>query len=202
FEKQFPDAAKLMPALLEEYFNNPTGSLITIKCYPWIIEDKVALLGDAAHAIVPFFGQGMNAAFEDCTYLNECIEKCGDDWKKIFLEYQKLRKKNSDAIADLARENFIEMRDLVADKRFQLKKKIESALFKKYPEKFVPKYSMVTFHRIPYSIALERGRIQEKILSELSENIEDPKKIDLKKAERLINDNLDNYFSLIEYFDE
>ncbi len=201
FEKQFPDAAKLMPDLLDDYFHNPTGSLITIKCFPWIAEDKVALLGDAAHAIVPFFGQGMNAAFEDCTYLDECVEKCKNDWKKIFHEYQNLRKDNSDAIADLAQQNFVEMRDLVADKRFQLKKKIEAVLYKNYPEKFVPKYSMVTFHRIPYSIALERGNIQDNILTELTEDVDDIKDVDLKKAERLINDNLDNYFSLIEYFD-
>ncbi|MEP7146807.1 MAG: NAD(P)/FAD-dependent oxidoreductase, partial [bacterium] len=201
FEKHFPDATKLMPSLSEEFSLNPTGSLITIKCYPWIAEDKVALLGDAAHAIVPFFGQGMNAAFEDCSYLNECIEKYGNDWEKIFCEYQKLRKINSDAIADLAQQNFVEMRDLVADKRFQLKKKIETELYKKYPGKFVPKYSMVTFHRIPYSIALERGEIQERILMELTEEIDDAKDVDWKKAEKLINDNLDNYFSFIEYFD-
>ncbi len=202
FEKEFPDAAELMPALTDEFFQNPTGSLITIKCYPWIAEDKVALLGDAAHAIVPFFGQGMNAAFEDCTYLNECIEKFGSDWKKIFQEYQKLRKINSDAIADLAQQNFIEMRDLVADKKYQLKKKIETELYSRYPDKFIPKYSMVTFHRIPYSIALERGKIQESILTELSENIDNVKETDLIKADKLISTRLDNYFSLIEYFDK
>ena len=191
FEKQFPDACALMPSLLDEYFHNPTGSLMTVKCFPWIVEDKVALLGDACHAIVPFFGQGMNAAFEDCTCLNECIDNFSPDWKTIFTEYEKLRKINSDAIADLARENFIEMRDLVADKRFQLKKKIEAELFKLHPDKFMPKYSMVTFHRIPYSVALSRGKIQEEILHELSQGINDVSEADLLKAGRIINERLD-----------
>lgn len=191
FEKQFPDAFEMIPTLLDDYFHNPTGSLITVKCYPWIVDDKVALLGDACHAIVPFFGQGMNAAFEDCTYLNECIDNFSPDWKTVFIEYEKLRKINSDAIADLARENFIEMRDLVADKRFQLKKKIEAELFKLHPDKFMPKYSMVTFHRIPYSVALSRGKIQEEILHELSEGISDVSEADLNKAGIIINERLE-----------
>jgi len=193
FNKQFPDAVNLMPTLIEDYFQNPTGSLITIKCYPWVIEDKVALLGDSAHAIVPFFGQGMNAAFEDCTYLNECIEKHGNDWRRVFEQYQYLRKENSDAIADLAQENFIEMRDLVADKRFQLKKKIEGELYKKFPNKFIPKYSMVTFHRIPYSVALQRGRIQEDILNKLSEGVNNIEGVAFEKSYELIENSLNNF---------
>lgn len=191
FEKQFPDALVFIPTLLGDFSHNPTGSLITIKCHPWVAEDKVALLGDAAHAIVPFFGQGMNAAFEDCTCLNDCIGKYDTDWKKVFTEYESLRKINSDSIADLAQENFIEMRDLVADKRFQLKKKIESELYKLYPDKFMPKYSMVTFNRIPYSVAMSRGKIQEGILHELSEGINDITKADFKKAKEMINSKLD-----------
>lgn len=191
FIRQFPDAFKLIPTLLKDYFHNPTGSLITIKCHPWVEEDKVALLGDAAHAIVPFFGQGMNAAFEDCTCLNECIDKFGTDWKKVLNEYESLRKINSDAIADLAQENFIEMRDLVADKRFQLKKKIETELYKKFPDNFIPKYSMVTFHRIPYSVALKRGKIQEEILQILSEEINEVNDVDFEKAKKLITDKLE-----------
>lgn len=190
FKTQFNDAFDLIPDLNNEFFTNPTGTLMTVKCYPWISGEKTVLLGDACHAIVPFFGQGMNAAFEDCVYMNECFEKYGDDTNKIFTEFQKLRKENSDAIADLARENFIEMRDLVADKTFQLKKKIESELFKIYPDTFIPKYSMVTFMRIPYSTALKRGKIQEEILSLLSKDIHDVKDLDLKKADELINDKL------------
>lgn len=190
FKKNFPDALELMPALLTDFFKNPTGTLITIKCFPWVIGGKMAMLGDSAHAIVPFFGQGMNAAFEDCTYLNECIGKYTDDWGKIFSQYQQMRKINTDAIADLAQENFIEMRDLVASPRFQLKKKIESELYKKYPETFIPKYTMVTFLRVPYSTALERGKIQENILHELSEGIKSVKDLDMKKAEKMIKKSL------------
>jgi len=192
FESNFPDAEALMDALTDDFFHNPTGSLITIKCYPWCIGGRVALLGDSCHAIVPFFGQGMNAAFEDCTYLNECINKHGDNWEKIFGEYQQLRKANTDAIADLARENFIEMRDLVADERFQMKKKIESELYKRFPDKFIPKYSMVTFHRFPYKVALERGHIQEKILNELSNGIRNINDVNWVKSEKLVKENLES----------
>jgi kynurenine 3-monooxygenase len=191
FNSQFHDAADLMPELIKDFFGNPTGSLITVKCYPWVVEDKSALLGDSAHAIVPFFGQGMNAAFEDCTYMNECIGKHCDNWTKVFNEFQKIRKSNSDAIADLAQANFIEMRDLVAAPRFQLKKKIEAELFKRFPEKFIPKYSMVTFHRFPYETALRRGKIQETILQELSEGIDSIDKVDWQKAEKLVEQKLE-----------
>lgn len=186
FELNFPDAKKMMPSLTEDFFVHQTGSLITIKCYPWVYKDKIALLGDSAHAIVPFFGQGMNAAFEDCVYLNEYIGKYKGDWKKIFAEYQEMRKINADSIADLAQENFVEMRDLVATPRFQLKKKIEGELFKKFSDKFIPKYTMVTFMRLPYSVALERGKIQEQILNELSENKSTIDEIDWNKGEELV----------------
>ncbi len=191
FKKQFPDANEMIPEFKRDFFSNPTGTLMTVKCYPWVIEDKVALLGDSCHAIVPFFGQGMNAAFEDCTCLNECIDKYGTDWKKVFNEFQELRKINSDAIADLAQENFIEMRDLVSDKDFLLRKKIETELYKRYPDTFIPKYSMVTFSRIPYSVALQRGRIQEGILKELSTGTDNAGNIDFSKADSLIKEKLD-----------
>lgn len=200
FSEQFPDAVSLIPSIVEDYFQNPTGTLMTVKCYPWIMQDKVALLGDSCHAIVPFFGQGMNAAFEDCVYLNECIEKIpaydnGEyNWKEIFSKFQILRKENSDAIADLAQENFIEMRDLVSDKRFLLKKKIESELYKKHPETFIPKYTMVTFLRIPYSVALKRGKVQNEILDELTEGINDFDKVDFNKGDELIKKKLDKLF--------
>lgn len=191
FNSEFHDAADFMPDLLKDFFGNPTGSLITVKCYPWAVEDKAVLLGDSAHAIVPFFGQGMNAAFEDCTYLNKCIDDYGDDWTKVFDEFQKMRKPNSDAIADLAQENFIEMRDLVATPRFQLKKKIEAELAKKFPDKFIPKYSMVTFHRFPYEIALKKGKVQEEILNELSEGIDLLNNVNWQNAEKLVSQKLE-----------
>lgn len=188
FDKQFPDVLEMMPHLNDEFFNNPTGSLITIKCYPWSADGKVCLLGDSCHAMVPFFGQGMNAAFEDCTYLNEHIGNFRTDWANIFDEFQKKRKPDTDAISELARENFIEMRDLVARPVFQLKKKIEAELQKKYPGKFIPKYSMVTFHRIPYSEALRRGKVQDDILNKLSSGINTVEETNWVLAEQLVND--------------
>jgi len=174
FEKTFTDAVPLMPTLEDDFFNNPTSSLVTVKCYPWIREDKFALIGDAAHAIVPFFGQGMNCGFEDCSVLNRLIEKHDEDWSTILSEYQQLRKPDGDAIAELALNNFIEMRDKIADPKFLLQKKIEAKLHEKYPGKWIPAYSQVTFSpQIRYSDALKRGQRQEAIMKEVmqAENI-------------------------------
>ena len=190
FAREFPDALEFMPGLEDEFFSNPVGGLITIKCYPYSFGGKIALIGDAAHAIVPFFGQGMNAAFEDCTYLNESIEKFGDDWLRVFDAYQQHRKPNSDAIAHLAQENFVEMRDLVAKPQFQIKKKIEVELQRRFPGKFVPKYSMVTFHRIPYTVAMQRGIVQEEILNELCIDVRGIDEVDWGKAAELVNYSL------------
>ncbi|MBL7994392.1 FAD-dependent monooxygenase [bacterium] len=190
FQKEFPDALALMPTLREDYFTNPVGTLITVKCSPWYVEDKVVLLGDAAHAMVPFYGQGMNCAFEDCTYLNGCIESFGPNWETVFKEYEKLRKVNANAIADLAVENFYEMRDKVSDPLFVLKKKIEHVLEEKFPGIFIPKYTMVSFMRVPYATAMQRGLVQDFILNELTIGIERMDEVDLIKAEQLIRDNL------------
>jgi kynurenine 3-monooxygenase len=168
FEKTFPDAVPLMPDYINEFFANPTSSLVTVKCFPWIREDKFALIGDAAHAIVPFFGQGMNCGFEDCRILDELIEQNGDDWHTILDQYQALRKPDGDAIADLAVNNFTEMRDKTADPKFLLQKKIEAGLHEKYPDKWIPAYSQVTFSpHIRYSEALQRGQRQEAIMQEV-----------------------------------
>src|SRR5579872_3444881 len=190
FETRFPDALSIMPQLAENYFANPTGTMVTIKCSPWHIEGEALLLGDAAHAIVPFFGQGLNCGFEDCTCLMALLERHGTDWQRIFGAFEKERKVNTDAIADMAIENFTEMRDKVADPRFLLRKKVELALEAKYPDRFVPKYSMVTFHRIPYSVALARGAVQDHILSELCEFIDGIDDLDWNRAERLIRRDL------------
>jgi kynurenine 3-monooxygenase len=190
FESRFPDALQRMPTLLDDYFTNPVGSLLTVKCWPWFMGDKACLLGDAAHAIVPFFGQGMNCAFEDCSVLDDCIGRHEGDWKSVFADYTERRKANADAIADLALENFIEMRDLVADGRYLLKKKIEKQLADRFPERFVPKYEMVSFHRIPYAEAMQRGRIQESILDELADHTDAGREPDWKKAESLIQSQL------------
>lgn len=168
FQKTFPDAVPLMPNYINEFFKNPTSSLVTVKCYPWIRGDQFALIGDAAHAIVPFFGQGMNAGFEDCRVLDELIEKNGDDWKTTLQQYQSLRKPDADAIADLAVNNFTEMREKTADPKFLLQKKIEAKLHEKYPDKWIPAYSQVTFSpQIRYSDALKRGQKQEAIMAEV-----------------------------------
>lgn len=168
FNETFADASALMPHLEKDFFENPTASLITVKCFPWIRNDKFALIGDAAHAIVPFFGQGMNCGFEDCSVLDGLIDKHGEDWEQILSEYQALRKPDGDAIADLALNNFVEMRDKVADPKFLLQKKIEASFSKKHPDKWTPSYAMVTFSpHIRYSEALKNGMRQEVIMEKI-----------------------------------
>jgi kynurenine 3-monooxygenase len=190
FADEFPDAVPLMPQLKENYSNNPTGSMVTIKCSPWQMNGKALLLGDAAHAIVPFFGQGMNCAFEDCTVFLELMDRHGPDWPKLFSEFERARQTNTDAIADLALENFVEMRDRVADPRFLFRKKVELALEAKFPHLFVPKYAMVTFHRVPYAVALSRGKIQDRLLTELCDSITQIEDLDWQKADLLIHREL------------
>ncbi len=168
FKKTFTDAEQLMPTLEEDFFKNPTSALVTVKCFPWVREGKFALIGDAAHAIVPFFGQGMNCGFEDCSVLDVLIGKHKEDWANILSEYQQLRKPDADAIADLALNNFVEMRDKVADPKFLLQKKIEAAFSKKHPDKWIPAYAQVTFSpQIRYSAALKNSIRQESIMQQV-----------------------------------
>jgi len=175
FKKYFEDAIPMMPDYKKVFFENPTSSLPYIKCYPWTYKDKAALIGDAAHAVVPFFGQGMNCGFEDCRILGELMDEHGDDWKTIFPLYQQSRKPNADAILELALNNFIEMRDLVADKKFLRKKQIEKMIANAFPEKFIPAYSMVSFTHTPYSEAQRIGRHHNELLEKLFlvENLEE-----------------------------
>ncbi|GAA4841050.1 NAD(P)/FAD-dependent oxidoreductase [Algivirga pacifica] len=178
FEREFPDALALMPTFEQDWVNNPNSSLATIKCYPWQVEGKSLLLGDAAHAIVPFYGQGMNCSFEDCLVFLESLDKYKGNWEAIFEDYQQNRKKDTDAIADLAEENFYEMRDQVANPTFILKRKLETLLEQKYPE-YYSKYSLVTFNpNIPYSEAMRKGRAQDQWLLEYCETIENTENID------------------------
>jgi len=187
FQKTFPDAVPLMPDYVQEFFANPTSSLVTVKCFPWVRGDQFALIGDAAHAIVPFFGQGMNCGFEDCRILDELIEKNGDDWTTILQEYQTLRKPDADAIADLAINNFTEMRERTADPKFLLQKKIEAILHEKYPDKWIPAYSQVTFSpHIRYSEALKRGQQQEAIMNEVMRIEEIERKWESEEIEKFI----------------
>ncbi len=167
FKTTFPDAVPLMPTLIQDYHENPTASLAIIRCEPWHHADKVMLMGDASHAIVPFYGQGMNSGFEDCSEWWRLTEKHGNNWADLFKEYSIIRKPNGDAIADLALQNYIEMRDLVGDEMFLLRKKIEKKIYDKYPDKWVPLYSMVTFSHTPYADALAIGKKQEKIMDEI-----------------------------------
>jgi kynurenine 3-monooxygenase len=190
FQTRFPDTISLMPDLAANFFANPTGSMVTVKCSPWHVNGRVLLLGDAAHAVVPFFGQGINCGFEDCTTLLELLDQHGGEWERVFSEFEQARKINTDAIADLAVENFVEMRDRVADPRFLFRKKVELALEARYPGLFVPKYAMVTFHRMPYSLALSRGIVQERILADLCEGIDRLEELNWERADRLVHSGL------------
>jgi kynurenine 3-monooxygenase len=165
--KEFPDVVALSPDVVQEYMANPNGSLVTVKCFPWVYTDKLGLLGDASHAIVPFFGQGMNAGFEDCFEFGNLMDKHGDNWEALLAEFQQIRKINADAIADMAVENFIEMRDKVADQKFLLRKKIEAKLNKNFPENYVSKYSLVSFSTKPYRYALEMGFRQDALFEKV-----------------------------------
>ena len=168
FEKEFPDALALIPNIKDEFINNPTGPLGTIKCSPWSYENKTLLIGDSSHAIVPFYGQGMNASFEDVYVLDEILNKDLGDWKSVFNEYQTKRKKDTDAIADLAIDNFHEMKKHVSNPLFKEKRVIEMDLEKTFPTEYSSKYSLVTFNEnIGYNEAMKRGRAQDKALLNL-----------------------------------
>ncbi|WP_299387219.1 NAD(P)/FAD-dependent oxidoreductase [uncultured Lacinutrix sp.] len=173
FVTQFPDALALIPNIADEFFNNPTGALGTVKCSPWHYKNKNVLLGDSAHAIVPFYGQGMNASFEDVTVFDAILDKHEGDWETIFKVYEKTRKADTDAIADLAIDNYYEMRDHVANPIFKEKRTIEMALEKEFPNDYFSKYSMVTFKEdIPYHEAMTKGRAQDKAILNLLVNKE------------------------------
>jgi kynurenine 3-monooxygenase len=168
FEKEFPDALALIPNIKEAFLNNPTGPLGTIKCSPWSYQNKTILLGDSSHAIVPFYGQGMNASFEDVVVFDSILDQNLGDWETVFKEYQKARKQDTDAIADLAIDNFHEMRDHVANSLFKEKRKIEMDLEKTFPTEYYSKYSLVTFNEnIGYNEAMNKGRAQDKALLNL-----------------------------------
>jgi kynurenine 3-monooxygenase len=174
FNKYFPSTKDVIPDLVVDFFKNPKSYLVTMKCFPWTHSDKVALIGDACHAIVPFYGHGMNAGFEDITILSELMEEYGDDWQTIFTEYENSRKPNTDAIAELSYRNFMEMSSKTADEKFHLQKQIEKWFSEIHPDKWVPLYSRVTFSHQPYAEALAIGDRQNEIMKEILEieNIE------------------------------
>jgi len=196
FNREFPDAVPLMPTLVEDFFHNPTGSLGTVKCWPWNVGGEALLLGDSAHAMVPFYGQGMNCAFEDVRVLDQLIAKyqrseppasaggffSGVNWEEVYQEYGQLRKINTDAIQDMALENFYEMRDATADPVFVRKRELETKLEQTYPDYF-SKYSMVTFREdLPYSVAKEKGNAQDRLLMEICSRMNDVKNVDMEEV--------------------
>lgn len=167
FAEYFADLVPHKPDQAEEFLHNPTGNLGTVRCNPWHYEGKLALLGDAAHAVVPFYGQGMNASFEDCVCLNQLMRTHGGDWAALFDAFTAARVANANAIADLALYNFVEMRDFTADPTFALKRKAEVLLEDGYPQRFASKYSMVSFSNLPYLYAKHRGDLQDRILMDV-----------------------------------
>jgi len=170
FEKDFPDTLALIPDVLKEFENNPTGKLGTVKCYPWAYKGNTLLLGDSSHAIVPFYGQGMNASFEDVFVFDTVLNQFEGDWATVFSEFQKQRKIDADAIADLAIDNYYEMRDHVANPLFKEKRIVEMGLEKFFPTEYFSKYSLVTFNEyIGYHEAMTKGRAQDKVLLKMVE---------------------------------
>jgi len=194
FAEQFADALKLIPTLAEDFFANPTGHLATVRCDPWCLKDNTLLIGDAAHGIVPFHGQGMNCGFEDASVLNKILDKFAsnesDNWSEVFDEYQKARQPNGNAIADLALDNYIEMRADVSDSKYILKQELSFALEMRHPKHFIPRYCMVMFHLLPYCEAKRRGEIQNQILDQLLENASTVAEVDMVLADELIKQKL------------
>ncbi len=186
FHGNFPDAVPLIHGLADSFFANPTGRLGTIRCHKWHKDGSGLIIGDAAHAIVPFHGQGMNAGFEDCVVLDRHLENHGSDWASVFAALETERKPSADAIADMALENYIEMRDSVRDPKFQLRKELAWKLEALFPENFIPRYSMVMFHLLPYAEAYARGQVQAKILEELTAHADSLDGIDLVNAKQLV----------------
>jgi kynurenine 3-monooxygenase len=191
FESEFPDAARLIPDLERDFFANPTGELGTVRCHPWHREGQLCLIGDAAHAVVPFHGQGMNCAFEDCLAMDACIEETGGDWGRAFALLTERRKRNADAIAEMALENYVEMRDSVSDPGFLLRQQVAFELERRHPRRFVRRYGLVMFRDdIGYAEARERGRIQAEILARVTAGKRDLAECDLDVAAPMIRERL------------
>ena len=186
FKKFFPDVHSLIPDLVEQFRSNPTSNLNMIECFPWS-KSKSMIIGDAAHAIVPFYGQGMNAGFEDCRLLVDMLESCDYNWQTTLIEFEKSRKEDTDAISTLALRNFVEMRSKVANEKFLNRKKLEARLHKEYPDVWIPLYSMVTFSDMPYSHCLRIGAIQQQVLEQV-DDLSAPENIDLKQIIELFSD--------------
>lgn len=192
FRAEYPDAVPLLggEALAQAFLDNPTGHLDTVRCVPWHHQDRALLLGDAAHAVVPFFGQGLNCGFEDCAVLDELLAGDANDLGAVFAAFSARRKPNADAIADMALENFVEMRDKVGDPAFLLRKQVESRLERELPQLYRSRYAMVVYSSIPYAVARELGRVQDELLGELCRGVDDAQAVDLGRARSLIEERL------------
>jgi kynurenine 3-monooxygenase len=194
FKDNYADAIPLMPEYVKEFFANPPGFLGIVRMRPWVYKDQVALLGDSAHATVPFFGQGMNSGFNDVQFLMDQMDKFGNDFKTIFENYNAFQKLEGDAVADLSLENFKEMCEKVGDEKFLLRKKVELKVETTFPEKFRSRYGQVTYTLIPYHLSKEVGVIQDQILDQLCSGISSPDQVDLKLAEKLIDEKILPWF--------
>ncbi|MFT7564340.1 MAG: kynurenine 3-monooxygenase, partial [Bacteroidia bacterium] len=190
-EQHFPDIKLLLGDLEADFRDNPVGLLGTVRCKKWYLNDKALLLGDAAHAIVPFHGQGMNAAFEDCSEFIDCLENQNRGWEEFFEDFQEKRIDHANAIADMALENYLIMRESVRDPNFLLRKELEHELERRHPQRFIARYSLVMFHRLPYALVYQRGQLQAGILDRLLADADVLKDVDFELAARLINEQLD-----------
>ena len=186
FQSQFPDAIKLIPNLVEDFQKNPTGDLASVYCKPWHLGDKALLIGDAAHAVAPFFGQGMNASFQDCSTLAKLMDQNENDWNTIFNAFSSTQVENGHAIADMALENYLEMRDHVNDPEYKKRRNMELKLERMFPGQFIPRYSMVSFHQIPYAEVYQRGEKQFKIISDVLKADPSGQSIDKAMVEKML----------------
>jgi kynurenine 3-monooxygenase len=200
-QSTFPDALALTPTMVDDFINNPTSSLITTRIFPWHFSDKNALIGDAAHAIVPFYGQGMNAGFEDCTVLSGLMDKHGEDWTTVLSEYEKMRKPNGDAVGELALMNFVEMRDKVADPIFLERKKIEKQLGMLYPTEFISVYEMVSFSHTPYDTVMKCIKAQDELLGKVMANKNFDEAILSEDFKKQLNTWMKEYHSSVQQLD-
>jgi len=186
FQSQFPDAIKLIPNLVEDFQKNPTGDLASVYCKPWHLGDKALLIGDAAHAVAPFFGQGMNASFQDCSTLAKLMDQNENDWNTIFNAFSSTQVENGHAIADMALENYLEMRDHVNDTEYKKRRNVELKLERMFPGQFIPRYSMVSFHQIPYAEVYQRGEKQFKIIGDVLKADPSGQSIDKVMVEKML----------------